>query len=78
MFISDMHCKHCAKKIASKLYTVKGVRSVTTNVDQGLAVIVPSAGQVINPANLWQAVESIKFTPQKIVTPSGVFVKKPA
>jgi len=78
LFVTDMHCKHCAKKIASKLYTVRGVASVTTNVASGQALITPASGQQVSPKKLWESVESIKFTPTKLVTPQAVFHQKPA
>ena len=78
VYVQDMHCQHCANKIASKLYTVKGVRSVATNVQSHVAVITPANGQQISPKKVWEALETIKFIPVKIVTPVGVFTKKPA
>jgi copper chaperone CopZ len=78
VFVSDMHCQHCAKKITSKLYTVKGVRSVATNLKSHAAWITPAVGQQVSPKKVWETLESIEFTPVKMVTPSGVFIKKPA
>ncbi len=66
------------KKIASKLYTIKGVRSVATNVKSHVALITPSAGQQVSARRVWETLESIEFTPVKMVTPAGIFVKKPA
>jgi copper chaperone CopZ len=78
VYVQDMHCQHCAKKIASKLYTLKGVRSVTTNVQSHVALITPATGQQVSAKKIWEALEAIKFTPVKMVTPAGVFAKKPA
>lgn len=78
VYVQDMHCQHCAKKIVSKLYTLKGVRSVTTNVQSHVALITPVMGAQISPKKVWESLEAINFTPVKMVTPTGVFAKKPA
>ena len=78
VYVSDMHCAHCAKKIASSLYTVAGVSSVQTNVKQGTALITPSRGKALSPRALWEAVENVEFTPVKLIGPSGSFDSKPS
>src|SRR5262245_14461134 len=37
--VGDLHCKTCAKKIARRLYTVKGVMKVRTDVAADVAVV---------------------------------------
>lgn len=76
-FVSDMHCQHCAKKIRSQIYTVKGVLKVTTNLKKGVVIIVPVKDATLSVKKLWEAIEEVKFTPTKIVSPKGTFEKKP-
>ena len=41
LYVADLHCKTCAKKIASKLYAVKGVMRVRTDVKDDVVIITP-------------------------------------
>jgi Cu+-exporting ATPase len=77
VFVKDMHCENCAKKIARRLYTLPGVVKVQTNVKQNFAVITPESGKNVSPRAVWEAVEAAKFQPVKIQAPSGVFTAKP-
>jgi copper chaperone CopZ len=77
IFVDDMHCANCAKKIARKLYTVNGVVNVQANVSKNFAVITPQAGKTLSPRALWNAVELAKFKPVKLQGPYGVYTTKP-
>ncbi len=77
VYVADMHCAHCAKKVSSKLYTVKGVIKVQTNLDKHVAVVVPAPGKELSPRLLWEAVEAVKLKPVKIVTAKQTFTTKP-
>ena len=77
VYVKDMHCQACAKKIAGKLYTVPGVVKVQTDVAKGLAVITHQANKVPSPKLLWEAVEAATFKPIKVASPLGTFLKKP-
>ena len=77
VYVKDMHCASCAKKIAGKLYTVPGVIKVSTDVKKGLAVIEPQPTQQPSPKAIWEAVEAVKFEPVKIASPLGTFTQKP-
>jgi copper chaperone CopZ len=77
IYVKDMHCQTCAKKIAGKLYEVPGVVKVSTNFQKGVAVIVPQASKQPSPKALWEAVEAAKFQPTRIASPLGNFTKKP-
>ena len=78
IFVDDMHCANCAKKIARKLYTVNGVVNVQASVSKNMAVITPQAGKRLSPRALWEAVESASFKPVKLQGPGGVYLTKPA
>ena len=77
VYVKDMHCATCAKKIASKLYKVPGVVKVQTNVKKGVAVITPQANKQPSPKLVWEAVEAATFKPIKLACPLGTFTKKP-
>ena len=77
VYVADMHCAHCAKKLSSKLYTVKGVIKVQTNLKKHQAIVVPAQGKKLSPRVLWEAVEAVKLKPVKIVTAKQTFTKKP-
>ena len=77
VYVKNMHCETCAKKIAGKLYTVAGVVKVRTNYKKNIAVITPQRSKNPSPKALWEAVEAAKFVPVKIAGPSGTFTKKP-
>ena len=78
IYVDNMHCKACAKKIARKLYTVPGVIAVHADVGKNLAVVTPQKKKDLSPRKLWEAVEAAKFKPVKLVGPRGTFKKKPA
>ena len=77
VYVKDMHCQACAKKIAGKLYQVPGVVKVSTNVSKGIAVIVPQPSKHPSPKALWEAVEEATFQPIRIASPLGTFTKNP-
>ena len=78
IFVEDMHCSNCAKKIARKLYNVSGVVKVQANVPKDYAVVTPQEGAQLSPRALWEAVEQAKFKPVKLQGPNGIFTNKPA
>ena len=77
IFVEDMHCSNCAKKIARKLYNVSGVLKVQANVPKDYAVVTPQEGTRLSPRALWEAVEQAKFKPVKLQGPMGIFTEKP-
>ena len=77
IFVDDMHCAHCAKKITRKLYTVPGVQNVQTHLQKHFAVVTPETGKRVSPRAVWEAIEAIDFTPVKLQGPDGVFTAKP-
>lgn len=77
VYVKDMHCEACARKIATKLYAVPGVVKVSTDVKKGLAVITSQPAKQPSPKALWEAVEAATFEPVKIASPLGTFTTKP-
>ncbi len=74
IYVVDMHCASCAKKIASRLYRVKGVMKVRTDVKADVAVITPQAKKQIDPKAAWSAVQAAGTQPTRLVGPQGTFV----
>jgi copper chaperone CopZ len=74
IYVSDMHCAGCAKKIAGKLYRVKGVVKVRTHLKQNLAIVTPQAKKQVDAKAAWVAVQKAGFKPTKMIGPQGTFV----
>ncbi len=74
IYVGDMHCANCAKKISGKLFRVKGVMKVRTNVKQHVAIVTPQSKKVVDVKAAWKAVQSAGFEPVKLVGPEGTFV----
>jgi copper chaperone CopZ len=73
IYVGDMHCAHCAKKISGKLFRVKGVMKVRTNVKQHVAIVTPQSKKMVDVKAAWKAVQSAGFEPTKLVGPEGSF-----
>jgi len=74
IYVGNLHCKHCAKKIASKLYAVKGVVKVRTDLKADVAIVSPQAKKKLDPLALWSAAKSSGFPAVKLVGPAGTYV----
>lgn len=74
IYVGDMHCGNCAKKISGKLYRLKGVMKVRTDVKQHVAIITPQAKKQIDAKAAWKAIQEAKFEPTKMVGPAGTFI----
>lgn len=77
IYVGDMHCAGCAKKIARKLYAVKGVVKVRTDLKADVAVVTPQKKKKLDPDALWLAAEAAGFPAVKLVGPSGTFIPDP-
>ena len=77
--VADMHCAGCCKKVSSKLYTIKNVIKVQTNLQKHLAIVVAKPGAKMSPRQLWEAIEQVKMKPTKLVMPNAkaVYTAKP-
>ncbi len=76
IYVGDMHCATCAKKISGKLFRVKGVMRVRTNVKQHVAIVTPQSKKVVDVKAAWKAVQSAGFEPVKLIGPEGTFVSE--
>lgn len=77
IYVKDLHCKHCAKKIAGKLYAVKGVVKVRTDLKADVAIITPQAKKKLDPMALWNAANKSGFPALKLEGPAGTYVLDP-
>lgn len=74
IFVSDLHCSSCAKKIARGLYKIKGVSRVSTSVIGNYAIVTPQKDKRVAAPLIWSVVQSTKFEPVKLIGPDGVYV----
>jgi len=74
VFVDDMHCKNCAKKVARKLFTVKGVVKVRTDLKLDVAIVTPQKDKKLKVKELWSAAEAAEIPPVKIVGPEGAYI----
>ena len=77
IYVTDMHCNNCAKKLAGKLYTVPGVVQVKANVPKDVAFVIHQKTKDPQPLALWEAAEAAGFQIVKLHTPSVVLTEKP-
>ncbi len=72
IFVGDMHCANCAKKVARKLYGVKGVVKVRTDIKIDVAIVTPQQNRKLDADALWAAAEASTILPIKMIGPGGV------
>ncbi|MGI9429452.1 MAG: heavy-metal-associated domain-containing protein [Bythopirellula sp.] len=75
LYVADLHCAHCAKNVSSKLYTVKGVVKVRTDIKADVAIISPQSKKKLDPLALWKAADKSGFPALKLVGPAGTYVR---
>ncbi|MCA9258832.1 MAG: heavy-metal-associated domain-containing protein [Planctomycetales bacterium] len=73
VYVSDMHCSTCAKKIARKLYAVKGVKKVLAHAKSHVAIVTPQKDVQLPPEHLTKAVSAAGFKAIRVETPEGVY-----
>jgi copper chaperone CopZ len=56
--VDEIHCAGCAKKLARKLYAVKGVQKVESDLKKAVVTVRMAKGVSVSPAPLWRAVEA--------------------
>lgn len=54
--VEDMHCANCAKKVARKLYALKGVKRVSPSLEKDTVTIHVPADQSVAIVRIWSAV----------------------
>jgi copper chaperone CopZ len=77
LHVADMHCATCAKKVASRLFTVPGVLRVRTDVNADLAVLTPQPKKKLDPLAIWKAAAKAGFPAVKLVGPEGQYTADP-
>lgn len=77
LLIRGMHCPGCAMKVSRNLEKVANVLSAQVDSTRGAAAVVADDGKPVSPKELWEAVERAGYTPTRLATPEGTFVKKP-
>ena len=77
LYVSNMHCEGCAKRLRTKLYKLPNVLKVTTNVKQGTAIITPASGKDVSSKSVWTTAETEKFKIVKLADKNGTHTTKP-
>jgi len=77
IYVKSLHCKTCAKKIARKLYAVKSVTKVRTDLKANLAVVTPQKKKKLDPLALWTAAQASGFPAIKLIGPTGTYLPHP-
>ena len=54
--VEDMHCATCAKKVARKLYAVKGVKRVSTSLEKDTVTVRVPTDRPVGVVRIWSAV----------------------
>ena len=75
--VKEMHCEGCAKKIAARLYAVRGVKEVRVDVKEKTLFVAPQQSKEVSPRAIWEAVEKAKNVPIRLAGPAGTFTEKP-
>jgi len=64
--VEDMHCATCAKKVARKLYAVKGVKRVAPSLEKDTVTIHVPADQSVAVVRIWSAVAASGVKPVEL------------
>ena len=75
--VGDLHCKTCAKKISRKLYAVKSVVKVRTDVAADVAIVTPQKNKKLDTQALWSAAQKAGFQPVRLEGPAGKYEPDP-
>ncbi|MEX0715635.1 MAG: heavy-metal-associated domain-containing protein [Planctomycetaceae bacterium] len=70
-------CNGCVKRITAKLEPMEAVGAVRCDIPTKTVTVDPAKGRNLSPRALWEAMEAIGKTPQKLAGPSGTFTSKP-
>ncbi|QDT17171.1 heavy-metal-associated domain-containing protein [Alienimonas californiensis] len=70
-------CGGCVKRIEATLNPVDGIAKVRCDIQKKTVTVWPDPQVKLSPKWLWEAMESIGKTPEKLVGPSGTFTEKP-
>ncbi|QDT70702.1 Heavy-metal-associated domain protein [Planctomycetes bacterium MalM25] len=64
--VADLHCATCAKKVARKLYSLKGVKRVNSSLKDDLVVVTMHARHQAPVVKIWSAVAAAEIPPVEI------------
>lgn len=76
MTVSEM-CGGCAKKIKAKLGEFTEIGDIQCDLKAQTVTVTPKVKMILSPRELWEAMESIGKTPNRLAGPSGTFTSKP-
>jgi copper chaperone CopZ len=74
IFVEDLHCATCAKKVTSRLFKQKGVQRVRTSIALDAAVVTPQAKKTLDTTAAWAALQAAGYQPTRLVGPAGTFI----
>ena len=75
--VGDLHCKTCAKKISGKLFKVKGVVKVRSDIAADVVIITPQTKKKLSSKDLWKAAQKAGFQPMLLEGPGGKYEPDP-
>lgn len=64
--VKDLHCATCAKKVARKLYAIKGVRKVSASVENDLVVAYLPVDHPVPVVAIWSAFAAADLEPVEL------------
>ena len=76
MTVGEM-CGGCVKKITKRFEGIGGIAKVECDIATKKVTVIPTTGVSLSPLRVWEIMEEIGKTPQKMVCPSGTFTTKP-
>ncbi len=76
MTVGEM-CGGCVKKITKRFDGVEGVAKVQCSIEEQSVTLVPKRDVRLSPKAIWEIMESIGKTPEKMISPDGTFTSKP-
>ncbi len=76
IIINGMACPVCAYGVEKKLKSVKGVKDIEIDIQNGLATLTAKEGQSIEISQVPQAIEDSGFRPDKITATASGMIEK--
>ena len=73
VFIEGMACPFCTYNVEKKIREIADVRTVSTDLNTGVARVVFREGTRPDVKALWAKVTRSGFTPKKIMTAEGTY-----
>ncbi len=73
VYIEGMACPFCTYNVEKKIREIAGVRTVSTNLNTGIARVIFNEDARPDAKALWDKVVRSGFTPKKITTAKGFY-----